>query len=115
MTAEYKRVGNNQVAVVNMKGIIDDIRTSYPHETFGNMAAKIGVTIGTVKTWYRTNRARKNKADALISTYPVPPPVVVNTETGVNDGKVIGQPVPLAELFDRVIQALLEIRGRLGV
>jgi hypothetical protein len=86
-TANYKRQNNRQVAVVNMKAIIDDIRTSYPHETFGDMAVKIGVSMGTIKTWYRTERARKKVADALILAYPVPPPTMTNAGSGINDVK----------------------------
>lgn len=109
VTPDYKRQRNKQIAVVNMRVVIDDIRTSYPHETFGNMADKIGVTTGTIKTWYRTGRARKKVADALISAYPVPPPAILNM------GKGISQVVPLSELFDHVIRELSEIRERLGV
>jgi predicted DNA-binding protein (UPF0251 family) len=110
-----ERQKNRQIVIVNMAAVIDDIRTSYPHETFGNIADKVGVAIGTVKTWYRTGRARKKVVDALISAYPIPPPAILNTGSRINGGEGIGQVVPLSELFDHVIQGLSEIRERLGV
>lgn len=112
---QYKRQDNNQVAVINMKSIIDDIRTSYPHETFMSMAGKIGIATGTIKTWFRTGRARQKEANSLISAYPIPPVLEAEKETIINDGKGIGNPVHLSVLFDQVTQGLLEIRERLGV
>ena len=111
----YRRQRNRQVAVINMRAIIDDIRASYPHETFGDMAVRIGVSTGTVKTWYRTERARKRVADALISAYPVPPPAIVNAGSRIDDGIETDQPVSLGALFDRGSLGLAEIRARLGV
>jgi hypothetical protein len=110
MKALYERQNNNQVVVVNMKAIIDEIRKSYPHETSKSMAATIGVTTGAIKRWLCTDRARKIKADALISAYPVPPP----EKNGIDIGKEISQRMPLSELFDSVFQGLSEIRSRLG-
>jgi len=115
MTPDYSRQVNKQVVVINMKAIIDDIRKSYPHETFGDIAARIGVTTGTVKTWHRTNRARRKIADALVMAYPVPVPHMADKGREHNIEVKNNQTVPLSELFDRVIQGMIEIRERIGV
>lgn len=107
----YKRQDNKQIAIINMTPIIKDILESYHSETFGTMATKIGVSVGTIKTWYRRGKARKKEADALITAYPISS-IVATSELEYR--LPINQTTTLTELFDQVFQGLSEIRQRLG-
>ena len=106
--AVYRRQANDQIAVVNVDAIIKEILESYQSETVGTLAAKIGVSVGTIKTWRRTGRARQKGANALIAAYPI-----ATAEVSTNPGP--NQTVTLGGLFDQAFQVLSEIRGRLGV
>jgi hypothetical protein len=107
----YKRQANNQIAVINMSPIIKDIREFYPRETFETMAVRIGVSAGTIKTWYKTGRARQKVADALIMAYPIFP---TGGSVESADNSVDNQILTLTELFEQVFRGLTEIRKRLG-
>lgn len=69
----FIRQSNGQIAVDNMKEVIDQIQSFYPTVTFADMAGKTGITEGGVFNWYKTGFARKAGAEKLIAAFPIPP------------------------------------------
>ena len=100
----YQRMGNRQVACVNMRALLADVFAVYREETMATLSGRIGRPVDTIKTWRRTNRARRGEAERLLMVYPL------SRHPG---GEVLEEAPTLAQLLETIQNSFDQLRRRL--